>query len=280
MTRNIDYWKIGREIRRDIIEAFAAGGRGHIGPAMSIVEILTVLFETTLRHDPRNPKDPDRDRVILSKGHGCLALYAWLARRGYFPKEELKRFCKPEGILGGHPDHHKVPGVEASTGALGHGLSVGLGMAVANRLDRRSNRIFVILGDGECNEGSVWEAAMAAGKHGLDSLVALVDYNKMQSYGRTKDVLDLEPFAAKWSAFGFETRESDLNQPVELEKLMGSLPFKAGRPSAVICHTIKGKGIAIAEGNPSWHHKSRATPEEIQALLDELDRWNPGEGKA
>jgi transketolase len=265
-----DYWGIGKEIRRDIVHAMKHGERGHLAPAFSVVEILSVLFEKIMRYDPKNPELESRDRFILSKGHGCLALYAWLARKGFFPRKELELFCRAGGILGGHPDHRKIPGVETSTGSLGHGLAVGVGMALGARIRKLDYRIFVVLGDGECNEGSIWESALHAAKHGLDRLVALVDYNKMQSYASTKEVLDLEPMTDKWRAFGFETREVDLNHPERLEELLRGLPFQAGRPNAVICHTTKGKGVSFTENNASWHHKSKLSEEELKKLLDEL----------
>ena len=268
---SIDYVKLGRERRLEIVEIVEACGRGHIGAAFSIIEILNVLFEKILRLDSQNPSWPDRDRFILSKGHGCLALYPMLARKGFFPREELLKFCKPEGILGGHPDHRKIPGVEASTGSLGHGLSAGIGMAVAARIDKRPSRVFVLLGDGECNEGSVWEGALSAAHHGLDNLVVLVDYNKMQSYGFVKDILGLEPFAEKWQAFGFAVEEVDMEFPERLEKLLLELPHVPGKPLAVICHTTKGKGAAFAENNPEWHHKAKLTPEEAQKLREALE---------
>ncbi len=271
----IDYQQLGKEIRLEIVDMLDAAKRGHIGSTFSLIEILSVLFERILKFDGGRPDDPDRDRLILSKGHGCLALYPFLARAGYFDKAELLKFCLPGGILGGHPDHRLVPGIEASTGSLGHGLSVGIGMALSARIDNRKFRTFVIMGDGECNEGSVWEGALSAAKHGLDNFIAMVDYNKMQSYGFAKDVLSLEPFADKWSSFGFETREVDMDRPEELERLLLDLPFKAGKPNAVICHTIKGKGVSFAENQPSWHHKAKLTEEEIAAMRAELK----GKGK-
>lgn len=266
----VDYRKLGKQIRRDVVGILKVAGRGHVGAAFSLVEILNVLYEKILRYDGAHPKAPDRDRLILSKGHGCLALYPILANKGFFSRDELPLFCKREGILGGHPDHRKIPGIEASTGSLGHGLSVGIGMALGSRMNGRPYRVFVILGDGECNEGSVWEAALSAAKHGLHELIVMVDYNKMQSYGMAKEVLDLEPFADKWKSFGFETREVDMNHPERLEELLANLPFKTGKPNAVICHTIKGKGVSFCENNPTWHHKNKVTDEEIQALLNEL----------
>ena len=260
------------EIRREVMEMVIHGRRGHIAPAFSIVEILSVLYDHIMNVRPHEPRWPDRDRFILSKGHGCMSLYAILANKGYFSKELYKTFCKPEGILGGHPEE-KVPGIEAPTGSLGHGLPISVGFALAARLDGRSYRSFVILGDGECNEGSVWEAALAASKHGLDNLVVLVDYNKYMSFGKTRDVCDMEPFADKWRAFGFHTCEVDMvKEPESLIQLLKGLPFTAGKPSAVICHTIKGRGVPFMEGNLDWHHKSKIKDEEIREIMDHLER--------
>src|ERR1700693_1879447 len=172
-----------RKLRQTIIKVIQAGNRGHVGSAFSLVEILRVLYDDVLKYDAFNPRWPERDRCILSKGHGCLALYAILADKGFFPPDVLATFCAHDSILGGHPEYGMVPGVEASTGALGHGVSIGIGMAIANRVRKSAPRVFVVRGDCELDEGSVWEAAMAASKHGLDSLTAIVDYNKFQSYG-------------------------------------------------------------------------------------------------
>lgn len=262
--------KLAKKYRRDIVDMLVAAGRGHVGSAFSIVEVLAVLHEHILRFDAKNPKAPHRDRLILSKGHGCMALYAVLADKGFFPKEELLKFCKPEGILGGHPDHRKIPGIETSTGSLGHGLPIGVGMAVSARWSSTPYRVFVIVGDGECNEGTTWESALSASKHGLDNLVVLVDYNKMQSYSFVKEVLDLEPFADKWRAFGFAVREVDMHDPKQLKDLLLGLPFEKGRPNAVICHSIKGKGVSFAENNASWHHKNKLTEEELSGLREAL----------
>lgn len=269
MTATIDYAKEGRRIRRTITEMVIAAGRGHVGSAFSLVEILLVLYKEILRVDPKNPAWPDRDRLILSKGHGCLALYPILSELGFFPAEELLKYCRPKGILGGHPEHHKIPGVEASTGALGHGLSIGIGMAMAARMDARPPKVFVILGDGECDEGSVWEAAMHASKHKLDNLVVLVDYNKQQSYSDVAEVLPLEPFADKWRAFGFRVDEADMERPHDLAALLKKTGF-AG-PRVIICHTIKGKGISFIERNLHWHHKGKLTEVEIENIFNELE---------
>lgn len=246
--------------------ALLAAGRGHVGPALSLVEILRVLYDDVLSYRANAPAWDGRDRCILSKGHGCLALYAVLADKGFFPMAELEKFCAADGILGGHPERDKVPGVEASTGALGHGLSIGLGMALAARIKMQNHRVFVVLGDGELDEGSVWEAAMAAGKHRLDSLSAIVDYNALQSYGPIDDVQVLEPLADKFRSFGFAVRDIDGHDVGTLRETLGAVPFEAGKPSAVICRTVKGKGIPPAEGNALWHHRSRLSDEELAAI--------------
>ena len=258
-------------LRRTIVRTIAAGKRGHLGSAFSLVEILRVLYDDILRYDPARPDWPSRDRCILSKGHGCLALYAMLADKGFFPESELWKFCHEDGILDGHPERGKVPGVEASTGSLGHGLAIGIGFALSARLARASRRIFVIMSDGESNEGSVWEAAMCAGKHQLSHLTILVDYNKQQSYGRTVEVLDLEPFAEKWRAFGFAVEEVDGHAVGPLRSLLSRVPFHPHKPSAIICYTVKGKGAPFAEGNPEWHHKNKVTDDEVRALLAALE---------
>jgi transketolase len=259
-----------RELRTRIIQVLGRAGRGHVGTSLSPVEILRVLFDSVMRYDASRPAWPERDRFILSKGHGCLALYVMLEEKGYFPEDELWKFCRFDGILGGHPDP-KVPGIEVSTGSLGHGLPIAVGMAVAAKADRAAHRVFALLGDGECDEGSVWEAAMSAAKHRLDNLVVMVDYNRQQSYGTTHEVLELEPFADKWRAFGFECREIDGHDVAALEDTLGSVPLAAGKPTALICHTIKGRGISFAENNLKWHHKSSVKDADLAALLAALE---------
>ena len=258
------------ELRKRIVHVLERGGRGHVGTSLSPVEVLRVLYDGVLTYDSSNPKWPQRDRFILSKGHGCIALYVLLQEKGFFPEEELWKFCKFDGILGGHPDP-KVPGIEVSTGSLGHGLPIGVGMAINAKYEKSSHRVFVVLGDGECDEGSVWEAAMSAAKHKLDNLVVMVDYNKQQSYASTYEVLDLEPFADKWRSFGFNCREVDGHDVTALERTFADLPFESGKPSAIICHTVKGKGIAFAENNLKWHHKSSFKDNDVQALLKALE---------
>lgn len=235
---------------------------------MSLVEILRVLYDSYLRFQPANPGWPERDRLILSKGHGCLTLYAILADKGFFEQSELLSFCRPTSRFGGHPERGKAPGIEASTGALGHGLPIGVGMALAAKIRREQHRVVVVVGDGEINEGSVWEAAMSASKHQLSNLTVFVDYNKLQSYGPTREVLDLEPLADKWRSFGFGVAEVDGHDIGALEDLVKRLPLDLLKPTAVICHTIKGKGIPFAEGKAEWHHKSGLKPHDIAAMYE------------
>jgi transketolase len=259
-----------RLLRRLIFRAVEKGGRGHIGPALSLVETIRVLYDDVMRVNPREPKWPDRDRFILSKGHGCLALYAVLADIGFFPVDELDRFCHFNSILGGHPEV-VVPGVEASTGALGHGLPIGIGMALAARMQKRSRRIFILMGDGEINEGSVWEAAACAHKHRLGNLTAIIDYNKIQSAGSVFDILSMEPLADKWRCFGFHVAECNGHDVEDLRRTFTTLnTLPQDVPRLLIAHTVKGKGIPAAEHNPGWHHKSRLSDDvvsEIRAAL-------------
>jgi transketolase len=254
-----------RMLRGMAIDALEGGSRGHIGSTMSLIEILRVLFDDIMTFDPTYPMTPARDRLILSKGHGCIALYVMLAEKGFFPREDLATFCRYTSTLGGHPEYGHVPGVEASTGSLGHGLAIGVGMAYAARLSGSDHHVFVVMGDGELDEGSVWESALAAGHHRLENLTVVVDYNKLQSYDRVAEVWDLEPLAAKWNAFGFECLEVDGHDVSGLQRAL-ALPSVSQRPRAIIAHTIKGRGVSFAEGEPTWHHKSNLKPEEINAL--------------
>ncbi len=250
-------------IRRHVVRMTHRSGGSHIGTSFSMVDILTVLYNKILKLDPRSPNSQERDRFILSKGHGCLALYAILADKGFFSKDELKTFCKSDSILGGHPERPHVPGVEASTGALGHGLSIGVGMAIAAKITNKEHKVVVITGDGEINEGAIWEAVMSASKHKLSNLSLWIDSNKLQSYGLTSEVLDLDPLADKFISFGFEVLEVDGHDVSQIRKTTTKIPTSLDRPTVVICHTIKGKGLPFAEGNPAWHHKSYLSDEEI-----------------
>jgi len=278
LSENVDLDAVRREhldersrhLRRLIFRAIENGGRGHIGPALSLVEIVRVLYDDFVRHDPVAPRWRDRDRFILSKGHGCLALYAVLADRGFFPAAELDRFCRYDSFLGGHPET-VVPGVEACTGALGHGLSIGLGMALAARMSGRDSKVYVLMGDGEINEGSVWEAAACADKHRLSNLTAIIDYNKIQSAGSVFEIQNMEPLADKWTSFGFDVFECNGHSIADLKRVFHATATAASdRPRAVICHTVKGKGIPVAENNPSWHHKSDLSEADLRAIRGAL----------
>jgi transketolase len=260
-----------KELRRLVVRALEGGERGHVGSSMSLIEIMRVLYDDILRYRPQEPDWRERDRMILSKGHGCIALYIMLADKGFIPMETLDTFCRRDSILGGHPEAAKVPGVEASTGALGHGLSVGVGMALAARIEKRDSHVIVVMGDGEINEGSVWEAAMCAGKHRLSNLTAVVDYNKVQSAGPTREIQDLEPLLDKWRAFNFAVTDVDGHDVAALRKVFRALPLASDRPSAIICHTVKGKGIPFAEHDPNWHHKSKITGDVVASLYAALE---------
>jgi len=256
-----------KHLRKLVLECLIGGDRGHMGSAMSLIEILRVLYDKVLKFDPKNPNFSNRDRLILSKGHGCLALYAILSEKGFFSKNVLKTSSRYNSILGGHPEFDKVPGVEASTGALGHGAPLGLGIAIGARIEKKKFHTYVVVGDGEINEGSFWEASMIARKHKLSNYHIIIDYNKIQSYGKTKDVLELEPLQDKLSAFGYKVNEvngHDINQLSSYFKKNK----KNNKPSALICHTIKGKGFYFAEQNPYWHHKNFFTNQEKKQLIE------------
>lgn len=263
--------KRSKYLRKLILRMIEVDKRGHLGSAMSIVEICRVLYDEILNYKSNNPDYKNRDIFILSKGHGCLALYALLADKGFFPKKELDTFCKSNSILGGHPEYGKIPGVEISSGALGHGLPIGVGMAIAIKLKKQSRGVYVLTGDGEINEGSTWEAAMAASKHSLYNLTILIDYNKMQSYGKTSQVMNLEPLADKWKSFGFQVSEVDGHNIDDLKTSLTKFNSHIQKPKVIICHTVKGKGIPIAENNPLWHHKSKITDQEINRLYAFLE---------
>ncbi|OUR93633.1 transketolase [Halobacteriovorax marinus] len=256
------------DIRKEILDIFIKGGRGHLPSAFSLVEILVTLYYKKFNLTPDSFTSLDRDRVILSKGHGCLALYAILSDLGFISKDEYHKFCKVGGILGGHPARLKVPGVEVSTGSLGHGLSVGIGMALSLKKNQSKKMVTVVLGDGECNEGTIWEAALSAAKNRLDNLIVLIDHNKFQSYGPVDEVCSLAPFGDKWKSFGFTVHEVDMVN--EADSLIDHLKTTEGKPTAIICHTIKGQGHKLLEGNLAWHHKSKLNQSDIDELLGGL----------
>jgi len=270
LEHNENYGEIARKIRIKILEMVFNSQTSHIGSAFSIVDILTVLYFNILSIDPRNPWAEDRDRFILSKGHAAAALYATLALRGFFHEDILNKYCINGGLLPGHSTKDCVPGVEASTGSLGHGLSMGIGMAIAGKFDKKDFRVFVLLSDGECNEGTVWEAAMFASHHRLDNLIAIVDYNGLQAFGPTKEVLDLEPFANKWISFGWECREIDGHDFLEIQDTLNIVPFSKNKPSIIIAKTIKGKGVSFMENKLAWHYKS-PSKDQYKLALEELN---------
>lgn len=243
--------------------------RGHVGSTFSLIEIMRVLYDDVAKYDVANPKWPDRDRIILSKGHGCIAQYVMLADKGFFPMEELDEFCTKDGMLGGHPSH-KVSGIECATGALGHGLSIGIGMALAAKTQKRNSRVFVIMGDGEIQEGSVWEAAMCASKYKLDNLIAIIDYNKIQSAGRVEEIQPLEPLEDKWKAFGFSCVSVDGHNISAIKEKLDAAWIEGKKPRCLICHTTKGKGISFAENDPKWHHQSGMSDELFAKMETEL----------
>jgi transketolase len=246
------------------------GGAAHIGSIFSCADILAVLYGAVLNVNAEAPADPGRDRFVLSKGHAGAGLYAVLAERGFFPTEKLCTHYQDGSDLSGHVSH-KLPGVDLSTGALGHGLSVAAGMAYAGRLDRRSHRVFCLLSDGELNEGSTWEAILFAGHHGLDNIVAIVDYNRIQGMAPVSDVLELAPLPEKWASFGWSVRVVDGHSHSDLTMTLAELPFTPGKPSCVIAQTSKGKGVSFMEDTVLWHYRIPRGVE-FDAALTELER--------
>jgi transketolase len=249
---------------------------GHVGGDLSAADILATLYGAVLRVDPRDPRAPGRDRFILSKGHATGALYAALADAGFIAADELATYMQPLSRLGAHPDRLKVPGVEASTGPLGHGLPIAVGAALAARLDGAAWRTFVLTGDGELQEGSNWEAAMAAGHFALDDLCLIVDRNGLQQGDETERTVRLEPLADKFRAFGWAVREVDGHDPAALLAVFEALPFETGRPSCVLARTVKGRGVSFMENRAAWHHRV-PTGEELAAALAELG--DEGDGR-
>lgn len=240
--------------RRHVLRMIKSSGCGHLGGALSCLDILAALYFRTMRLDPANPAFPDRDRFILSAGHKCMALYAALAEAGFFDMAILDTYGKLKSRIPGHPDMHKLPGVEANTGALGHGLSIAVGMTLGLRLRKSAARTFVLLGDGELPEGSNWEAAAAAAHHRLSSLTAIVDENGLQISGKTSDVMNMRPVARRFEAFGWAVREIDGNDIGQVAACLDSLPFEKDKPSAIIAHTVKGKGLSFAENKVGYHY--------------------------
>ncbi len=255
-------------IRQDIVKMVAEAGSGHPGGSLSIADIVTVLFFDVMKHDPGDPCWEGRDRLVLSKGHACPALYAALAESGYFQKEELLTLRKLGSRLQGHPDMCKLPGLEASTGSLGQGLSLASGIALAMKMDGKSNRVFCIMGDGELDEGQIWEAAMTAAHYRLDNLCGIIDRNGLQIDGDTESIKSLEPLADKWRAFGWNVIEVDGHNLRDLFSAMHRFRHTHFRPTIIIAHTIKGKGVSFMENQAGWHGKAPSSEQTEAALLE------------
>ena len=266
----MDSNELAKRIRIDSLKMTSLGGSSHIGSALSVADILSVLYCDFLNVDPLKPKSPNRDRFILSKGHAGAAAYAVLAETGFFNIEKLQTHYQDGSDLSGHVSHKGIPGVELSTGSLGHGLSVGTGMALGAKLDGHIHRVVVLLSDGECDEGSNWEAILFAAHHKLDNLLAIVDYNKIQSLASTYETLNLEPFSEKWQNFGWAVREVDGHVHKDLKDIFAKVPFEPGKPSVVIAHTTKGKGVSFMENTVLWHYRC-PRGQEFEKAMEELE---------
>lgn len=263
--------KISHNIRRNIIRSLAASGSGHTGASLGLADVLTCLYFSVMNHDPQNPKWEDRDRLILSIGHVAPVLYATLAQAGYFPQEELLTLRKLGSRLQGHPGRdHGLPGIELSAGSLGQGLSVATGIALAAKYDKKNHRIFCVMGDGELQEGSVWEAAMSASHYRLDNLCVIVDRNKLQIDGSTSDVMEIEPLADKWRSFGWKVLACNGNNHEELLSSFSENEKSQGRPVVIIANTLMGKGVKAIENNYRWHGKA-PTKEEAEQFMAALE---------
>jgi transketolase len=266
--------RLARQLRVHALCMTHRAKSSHVGSNLSIADIVAVLYARILRVDPANPDWPQRDRFVLSKGHACACVYAALAERGFFPVEWLGEYCSDDGRLAGHITKSWVPGVEVSTGSLGHGLPVACGMALAGKRDGQCYRVFNLQSDGECDEGSNWEAILFAAHHRLDNLINIVDYNKIQSLGSVEETLNLEPLAEKFNSFGWLVREIDGHNLAEIEHVLDKTPLEAGKPTCIIAHTVKGKGISFMENQVLWHYRS-PNEQELQTALIELGAGEP-----
>lgn len=261
---------IASRLRASIIETSSRTGTPHLASCLSCVDLLTVLYFSVLRIDPNNPKNLDRDRFILSKGHGAMALFHVLALRGFFSERELLSYGEDGGIFAEHPPApNHLAGIEAATGSLGHGLSMGLGMALAGRIQKRRYNVYAILGDGECNEGSIWECAMLAAAQRVDNICAIVDFNKWQATGRSQEIMALDPLIDKWRAFGWQACEVDGHDMKAILSALAKFPSNSKKPTAIIANTIKGRGVSFMEDDNNWHYRI-PTAEEVKKSKIEL----------
>jgi transketolase len=263
--------KIARQIRKDIVRMVYEAGpdrKGHPGGALSAVDIVTALYFDIMNIQPENPTWPDRDRFILSKGHASPVIYTALANRGFFSKDKYRSFRKVNGMLQGHPDMRKIPGIDMTSGSLGHGLAAGLGMALSAKIDKKDFQVFVMLGDGECQEGLVWEAVMSAPTFGADNLTAIVDLNRLQSCDLVENTIPLDPFGIKWMAFGWNVLEIDGHNMEEIVSALELAVFGKGKPTVILANTVKGKGVSFMEDDNSWHQKAPNRKEFEQAMAE------------
>lgn len=267
-VRNMELYAV--RCRKNVLRMIRAGGHGHVGGALSAIDIVTALYFDKMNVDSSNPQESERDRMLLSAGHKCLAQYAVLAERGFFDKAVLDTYGELGSKIPGHPDMHKLPGIEANTGALGHGLSIANGMAIAAKIDKRDSSVYVICGDGELPEGSNWEAAAAAAKFRLDNLTAFIDNNGLQISGLVTDVMNMEPIADKFRTFGWAVEEIDGNDMNQILDVLDSLPLQEGKPTMILCHTVKAKGLSFGE-NKTEYHFWNAESEQLSQAEKELN---------
>jgi transketolase len=268
--KQLELKKISNNVRRGILDLTFYGSSSHLGGSLSVVEILVTLYFEVMRIDPQNPLLPERDRFILSKGHAAPALYSVLAERGFFPKEELKTFCKNGTRLQKHMDMHKIPGIDASSGSLGQGLSIAIGMALADRMDKKNRFVYVVMGDGELQEGQIWEGAMAAGNLKLDHLIAFVDANQMQVDGFVKDIMNVEPLEDKWKSNNWDVQRINGNEQEQILDAIQTAKQVKDKPHLIIADTVKGKGVDFMEFQVDWHSKG-LTEEEYQKAIAQVD---------
>ncbi len=274
-SAKLELMKTATKVRMGVITAVASAGSGHPGGSLSLADILTYLYFKEMRIDPNNPKNPERDRFVLSKGHCTPGLYSALANRGFFPVEDLSTFRQIDSYLEGHPNMDKVPGVDMSTGSLGQGISAAVGMALAGKIDKKDYRVFLALGDGELQEGQVWEAAMAASHYKLDNITAFVDYNGLQIDGKITDVMNPEPITDKFTAFGWNTIEIDGHDFSQIEEAVNTAKETKGKPTMIVAHSVKGKGVSYMENDASWHGNA-PNKELTEQAIKELEEYYQG----